>query len=57
MIPPYEKNATLQDPEKPRAYGSEMEKQLMIDNLKVAVEIYGKDRLREVFKFRKNSSC
>ena len=54
MSPKFEKNAGFQEPKKPRAYSCEMEKQLMIDNMKAAIEIFEKDRLREVFKYRKN---
>lgn len=45
--------AVIQKPEKGKQYTCEFEKQLMVDNLRVAVEIYGKDRLREGFKIRK----
>jgi len=40
-------------PGKGKQYTCEFEKQLMVDNLRVAVEIYGKDRLRKGFKIRK----
>jgi hypothetical protein len=39
-----------------RQYDSELEKRLMVQNLRTAVEIYGKDRLREQFKSRKKVS-
>jgi hypothetical protein len=41
---------------KPKQYESEFEKNLMVDNLRAAVEIYGKDRLRKEFKSRKRQS-
>ena len=33
-----------------KRYDSEFEKHLMVENLKMAVEIYGKDKLRDWFK-------
>jgi hypothetical protein len=39
-----------------RQYDSELEKRLMVQNLRAAVEIYGKDRLRKQFKSRKKVS-
>jgi hypothetical protein len=33
-----------------------MEKRLMVDNLRLAVEIYGKDELRKQFKSRKKKN-
>ena len=35
---------------KPKQYTSEFEKNLMIDNLRAAVRIFGKDHLRRGFK-------
>jgi hypothetical protein len=40
-------------PRKAKQYASEFEKNLMVDNLRAAVEIYGKDRIRKEFKSRK----
>jgi hypothetical protein len=37
-----------------KQYTNELEKNLMVDNLRVAVDIYGKDRLREGFNSRKS---
>ncbi len=37
---------------KSKQYGTELEKKLLVDNLRVAVEIYGKDRLRKEFKIK-----
>ncbi len=42
-----------QKPKKFKQYGSDLEKKLMVDNLRSAVEIYGKDLLRKGFKARK----
>lgn len=42
---------------KPKQYASEFEKKLMIDNLRAAVGIYGKDRIRQGFIFRKRQSA
>ncbi len=44
---------TKETPKRERQYGSELEKRLMVQNLRAAVEIYGKDRLRKQFKSRK----
>lgn len=38
---------------KPKQYKSEFEKRLMVDNLRAAVEIFGKDQLRAGFKSRR----
>ena len=45
-----------QKPRKPKQYANEFEKRLMVDNLRAAVEIYGKDHLREGFKSRKGQN-
>jgi hypothetical protein len=42
-----------QKPKKCKQYGSDLEKKLMVDNLRSAVEIFGKDCLREGFNARK----
>jgi hypothetical protein len=38
-----------------KLYSSYLEKKLMIDNLRLAVDYYGKDYLRKVFKIRKRT--
>jgi hypothetical protein len=43
------------NPRKPKLYASDLEKELMVDNLKLAVKYYGKDYLRKVFKTRKRT--
>jgi hypothetical protein len=47
---------TMEMPKRERQYDSELEKRLMVQNLRSAVEIYGKDRLRKQFKSRKKVS-
>ncbi|MBC8287593.1 MAG: hypothetical protein H8E42_08980 [Nitrospinae bacterium] len=47
------KTATVQEARLPKQYDTEFEKKLMVDNLRLAVEIYGKDHLRKQFKSRK----
>lgn len=44
---------TMEPPKGVKRYDSELEKQLMVQNLRAAVEIYGKDQLRKQFKRRK----
>lgn len=39
-----------------RNYSSEWEKKLMVDNLRLAVEYFGKDHLRKEFKNRKKKN-
>lgn len=41
---------------KPKQYKSEFEKRLMVDNLRAAVEIFGKDQLRAGFNCRRAQS-
>ncbi|MBC8283881.1 MAG: hypothetical protein H8E32_08720 [Nitrospinae bacterium] len=48
--------AFARKPKKNKLYASEFEKQLMVDNLRSAVEIYGKDWLRDGFKVFKNKN-
>jgi len=38
-----------------KLYSNHLEKKIMIDNLRLAVEYYGKDYLRKVFKVRKRT--
>jgi len=47
---------TTETPRGGRQYESELEKRLLVQNLRAAVEIYGKDRLRKQFKSRKKVS-
>ena len=42
-------NPAIRKSAKPKLYKNEMEKQLMVDNLRAAVEIFGKDQLRKGF--------
>ncbi len=44
---------TTETPKGRRQYDSELEKRLQVQNLRTAVEIYGKDRLRKQFKSSK----
>jgi hypothetical protein len=53
MTTSMEQTTVVPKPRKLKQYKSEFEKKLMVDNLRSAVEIYGKDRLREGFKSRK----
>jgi hypothetical protein len=46
---------TMETPKRGRQYDSELEKRLMVQNFRAAVEIYGKDRLRKQFKSRKKA--
>jgi hypothetical protein len=45
----------VQKLKRPKQHGNELEKKLMIDNLKLAVEYYGKDYMRKIFKIRKHT--
>lgn len=56
MTTTMEHPAVATKPRKAKQYASEFEKNLMVDNLRAAVEIYGKDRLRKEFKSRKRQS-
>ena len=40
-------------PRKPKLYSSEMEKELIVENLRMAVKYYGKDYLRKILKVTK----
>ena len=42
---------------KPKQYTNDFEKQLMVENLKTAVEMYGKKRLREGFRAAKRNNA
>ena len=53
MLTTTDRKADTQRTGIPRRYDTEMEKRLMVDNLRLAVEIYGKDQLRKQFKSRK----
>ena len=53
MTTTMEHPAVATKPRKAKQYASEFEKNLMVDNLRAAVEIYGKDRIRKEFKSRK----
>ncbi len=53
MTTTMEQTTIAQKPGKPKQYNSELEKKLMVDNLRSAVEIYGKDHMRKKFKSRK----
>lgn len=41
---------------KPKQYENEFEKNLMVDNLRAAVEIFGKNQLREGFKSKRQNA-
>jgi hypothetical protein len=53
MTTTLEQTIVIKKPGKPKMYESAFEKKLMIDNLRTAVEIYGKDLLRKRFKSQK----
>jgi hypothetical protein len=52
-----DQTVVVQKFEKLKPYGSEFEKKLRVDNLRWAVEIYGKDRLRKGFNIRKRQNA
>ncbi len=52
-----ERTPVVQRARTPKRYSSELEKKLMIENLRLAVKIYGKDRLRKGFKERKQQNA
>ncbi|MBT3182991.1 MAG: hypothetical protein HOI59_04540 [Nitrospina sp.] len=56
MLTTTDRKADTQRTGIPRRYDTEMEKRLMVDNLRLAVEIYGKDQLRKQFKSRKKKN-
>ncbi len=47
-------NSILSKSRTSKLYSTKLEKKLMIDNLRLAVDYYGKDYLRKVFKIRKH---
>ena len=58
MLTSLDETNTGPETSKPRTsklYSSDLEKKLMIDNLRLAVDYYGKDYLRKVFKIRKRT--
>ena len=50
-------NPAIRKSAKPKLYKNEMEKQLMVDNLRAAIEIFGKDQLRKGFLKKRKINC
>ena len=53
MLTTLEQTAVAPKPATAKRYSSKFEKQLMIENLRSAVEIYGREWLRKAFKAKK----